>query len=79
MLPLLTGCNVWNEWGETEYKVLTTQQSWDESRQLCESERAHLAIIENREENDILQKMVSYCSSYTYVGLSRVTTGTVLN
>lgn len=79
MFPLLTGCNVWNEWGETEYKVSSSQQSWDESRKLCESESAHLVTIESEEENVFLQKMVSHCSSWTYVGLNRIETGAESN
>ncbi|KAJ8043122.1 C-type lectin domain family 17, member A [Holothuria leucospilota] len=69
-------CSEWNEWNGSEYKLISTSQTWEESRQLCESNSSHLVTIENKEENIFVRKMVWLCYQFrwTWIGLNDRTT-----
>ncbi|KAJ8025111.1 E-selectin [Holothuria leucospilota] len=68
-------CTEWNEWSGNKYKLISTWQSWDQSRKTCADNAAHLVTIESKEDNEFVQKLAESCktdppnNADTWIGL----------
>ncbi|KAJ8033504.1 Aggrecan core protein [Holothuria leucospilota] len=69
-------CNEWIEWNGSEYKLTSTWQTWEQSRQLCERNSSHLVTIENEEKNQFVRKLVLHCNEFqpAWIGLNDLNT-----
>nr|XP_055064556.1 CD209 antigen-like protein A [Misgurnus anguillicaudatus] len=59
----------WLYYQSSLYFISSEQKSWTESRRYCRERGADLIIINNKEEQDFIQKIQSG-TEYTWIGLS---------
>lgn len=67
-------CKDWNEWRGSEYRFTTTEQTWENSSQLCANEGAHLITISDEEENHFVHQAMLKCNIIPWNGLTDLVT-----
>nr|XP_055065200.1 C-type lectin domain family 10 member A-like [Misgurnus anguillicaudatus] len=61
----------WIYYNFSFYYISSEYKSWSDSRRDCEERGANLLIINNKEEQEFLQKAIAGQYSYYWIGLSR--------
>ncbi|XP_072333771.1 C-type lectin domain family 4 member E-like [Scyliorhinus torazame] len=60
----------WNVQDQTCYKFSTVQRDWNNSKQECESQNAHLAIINTPEKQNLLNELIKTKNENYWIGLT---------